>query len=211
MKKTIIILLMALLLTGCTVVRIDTNSIDNIISVVLSKNNHLFNVVGKGYKYYVPRGVSFIDSDEYNNKLYSNGNYYYLYIDIISYYHNKKVEYTENKDAYYSKAISNNGKEGYLEINKVDDKYLIEFMYNYAKIEVLTSKEDINLVVLNASYILSTIKFNNKVIKLALNDDYFTSKEEQYDIFKSKIPTSNKLEYSDEEEEPNDITDITNE
>ncbi len=204
MKKTIIILLLALLLTGCTVVRIDTNSIDNIISVVLSKNNHLFNVIGRGYKYYVPRGVSFIDSDEYNNKLYSDGNYYYLYIDIISYYHQKKQTFVEDKKAYYSKTISINGKEGYLEINKVKDKYLVEFMYNYAKIEVLTNKKDINLVVLNASYILSTIKFNNNVIKLALDDEYFTSKEEQYDIFTSKKNTSNKLEYSSEDDNQTD-------
>ena len=37
--KKIAILFMLLLLTGCTVVRIDTSSIDNIVNVVLSKEN----------------------------------------------------------------------------------------------------------------------------------------------------------------------------
>ena len=50
MKKIAILLFTLLLFTGCTVVRIDTKSIDNIVNVVLSKNNTLYNRVGKGYK-----------------------------------------------------------------------------------------------------------------------------------------------------------------
>ena len=45
-------------------------------------------------------------------------------------------------------------------------------MYNYAKIESLVIKKDIEDVVLDASYILSTIKFNNNVIKLMLNSEF---------------------------------------
>ena len=89
-------LLSVILFTGCTVVRIDTTNIDNIISVVLSKKNTLYNRVGKGYKYYVPRGVTYIDTTELNDKLYSNGNYYYLYIDAVSYYHKVKINYKED-------------------------------------------------------------------------------------------------------------------
>ena len=196
--KKIVILFFLLLLTGCTAVRIDTSSIDTITNVVLSKNNKLFNRIGKGYKYYVPRGVNYIDNNEYNDKLYTNGDYYYLYIDTISYYYNVISEYAEDSNAYYSKALDINGKKGYLEINKVDDKYLVEFMYNYAKIEALVDYNRINDVVLNSSYILSTIKFNSDVIKLMLDTNYFTSKEEQYDIFTSKKTTNKFLEYSEE-------------
>ena len=57
MKKIIICLLLIFLVTGCSVVRIDTVNFDNIINVVLSKDNTLYNTVGKGYKYYKPRGV----------------------------------------------------------------------------------------------------------------------------------------------------------
>lgn len=37
MKKVILIMLSIVLLTGCTVVRIDTANIDNTINVILSK------------------------------------------------------------------------------------------------------------------------------------------------------------------------------
>ena len=188
MKKLAILLLGIFLFTGCTVVRIDTKSIDNIISVVLSKNNTLYNRIGKGYKYYVPRGVTYIDTNDLNDTLYSDGNYYYLYIDAVSYYHKKTVEYEENDLAYYSKKIDGK-KQGYLEINKVDDKYHIEFVYNYANIEAIVSKNDIEKVVLDSSYILSTVKFNDNIIELMLKDDYFTNKEEKYEKFipKTKI------------------------
>lgn len=196
MKKIVITLMLIFLVTGCTVVRIDTKSIDNIINVVLSKDNKLYNTVGKGYKYYKPRGVTYIDTNEYNEKLYSNGNYYYLYVDINSYYYKKEFSYEENKDAYYSRLIDINGKLGYLEINKYKDKYLIEFMYNYAKIEALVNEDEINDVVLNSTYILSTIKFNSEVIKIMLNDNYFINKEERYDLF---TPKKDVTELYDEE------------
>lgn len=188
MKK--VILLLALLtclffVTGCTMVRIDTDSIDNTINVILSKENKLYNRVGKGYKYYIPRGVIYIDTDEFNDKLYSNGNYYYLYIDAISYYYQKKITYQKNEHAYYSKVIHTKDKDGYVEIIEQDKKYLVRFAYNYARIETLVDKKDINNVILNASYILSTVKFNHNVIKLMLDDEYFTNKEESYDLFNS--------------------------
>jgi len=181
-------------------VRINTNSIDNIVNVVLSKNNHLYNRVGKGYKYYVPRGVNYIDTDELNDKLYSNGIYYYLYIDAVSYYYNIDFEYQEDNSAYYSRLIDINDKKGYLEINKTDnDKYYIEFMYNYSKIETIVDYDDINNAILNASYILSTVKFNNNVIKIMLNEEYFVNKEEKYDIFNSKKQSDTFLKYESDE------------
>lgn len=204
MKKVGLILLACLVLTGCTAVRIDTQNIDNMVSVILSKDNDLYNHVGKGYKYYVPRGVNYIDTNEFNEKLYSNGNYYYLYVDAVSYYHKQEIEYQEDKNAYYSKKFEINDKVAYLQINeqKEKNKYFIEFMYNYARIETLVDKEDINDAVMNASYILSTVKFNSNVIKLMLNEDYFTNKEEIYDEFTSKqseVETDNFLQYSDKD------------
>ena len=194
--KKIILIMFLILFTGCTVVRIDTDSIDNIINVVLSKDNKLYNRIGKGYKYYVPRGMNYIDTTELNDKLYSNGYYYYLYIDVNSYFNKIDFEYKINNNAYYSREIDINDKKGYLEINKVNDRYLIEFMYNYAKIETMVYEEDINDVVLNSTYILSTIKFNKNVIKLMLNDEYFVNKEEKYDIFTSKVENTENLEYN---------------
>lgn len=208
MKKiSIILLILICITTGCTAVRIDTDSIDNIVSVVLSKENKLYNRVGKGYKYYIPRGVSYIDTNELNDKLYSEGNYYYLYIDAVSYFYKNKVVYKEKSDAYYSKKIESN-KEGYLEINEINGKYLINFVYNYARIEAMVDKKDINKVVLNASYILSTVKFNDNIIALMLNEEYFTNKEEQYKEFSKdnvngaeETEEKHFLEYKDNDEE----------
>ncbi len=199
MKKIFIILLSAFVLTGCSMVRIDTTNINTILNVVLSKENKLYNTTGKGYKYYSPRGVSYIDATEYNEKLYSNGNYYYLYIDINNYYYKKEVEYEENKDAYFSRKLDFNNNQGYLEINKYEDGlYLIEYLYNYAKIEAIVSEEDINEVVLNATYILSSMKYNDNVIKIALNDDKFSQKEERYDIFTPKKTNDNFIKFNEE-------------
>ncbi len=199
-KKGIILCLLAVLLTGCTVVRIDTTSIDNMVDVVLSKNNTLYNRVGIGYKYYVPRGVTYIDSSETNDRLYSNGVYYYLYLDEIGYYYKSSLNYKEDSSKYYSRKLNNDGSKGYLEITNKDGLYLVEFVYNYAKIEALVPKEDIEMTVLNASYILSTIKYNHNIVKLSLGDDFLKTKEEKYDEFTSKKETDSFLRYEEKKD-----------
>lgn len=201
MKKMVSLLLtvfvMSIFLTGCTVVRIDTTNIDNIVNVVLSKDNVLYSHIGKGYKYYIPRGVTYIDTIEFNDKLYSDGDYYYLYIDAISYYYQKDIDHQKKSDSYYYKKIDINNKKGYIEITKLEDKYLIEFMYNYARIETKVDEEKINSVILNSSYILSTVKFNNNVIRIMLDEDYFKYKEEKFELFENNEETEKFLEYSE--------------
>jgi len=198
MKKFTLLLtiICIMFITGCTMVRIDTGNIDNIVNVVLSKENVLYNHIGKGYKYYIPRGVTYIDTIEFNDKLYSNGNYYYLYIDAISYYYQKEIKHSKSSDSYYYKDININNKGGYIDIQQVEDKYLIDFMYNYAHVQSLVKKEDINEVILNSSYILSTVKFNNKVIRIMLNEDYFKYKEEKFQLFEEEKKNDNFLEYN---------------
>ena len=163
---------------------------------MLSKNNKLYNRVGKGYKYYIPKGVSYVDTSDLNDKLYSEGNYYYLYIDAVSYFYKKNINYEVKKDYYYSKKIDGK-KKGYLEIKKIGNKYKVNFFYNYAKIETIVDKKSLNSVILNSSYILSTIKFNDNVIELMLNEEYFSNKEQQYTEFikKDDNNTDNFLEY----------------
>lgn len=199
MKKWVSLLLVifSLSLTGCTAVRIDTKDTDNIVDVVLSKDNKLYNHIGKGYKYYIPRGMSYIDTNEFNDKIYSDGKYYYLYIDAISYYHQKEIKKEKSENSIYYKEIKINDKKGYIDVKKQDDKYLVEFMYNYARIESLVNKEDINNVILNSSYILSTVKFNNNVIKILLDEDYFKYKEEKFELFDKVEKNENFLEYTE--------------
>lgn len=182
-----------LLFTGCTIVRIDTSDINNTVDIVLSKNNNLYNKVGKGYQYYIPKGVVYLSTNAYNDILYSNNNNYYLYIDIISQFYGKEQPYQINEQAYISKEININDKSGYLEINiQEDGNYYVEFMYNYSKIETIVSKNDLKNTILYSSYILSTVKFNDNVIKLMLDDEFLVV-EEQYDIFSSKIETDDFL------------------
>ena len=179
MKKILLILLTLLLFTGCSVVRIDTSSIDNILNVILTKDNTLFNQVGQGYKYYLPSDVLYIESDGLNDVLYNNGTYYYLYVDAISYYYKVSNDYSENKNVYYSKIFKPEDgfkKSGYLEIKEENDMYYLSFVYNYAKIEAVVNKDNLNDAVLNSSYILSTIKYNEDIVKLMLKEDYFTNK-----------------------------------
>lgn len=188
MKKGILILSLLLILTGCSAVRIDTKSIDNILNVILTKDNKLFNQVGNGYKYYLPSGVIYMENNDLNDILYSNGTYYYLYVDTINYYYKTKNNYTEKKDLYYSKVLSTEDGfkyQGYLEIEKRDELYYIVFWYNYAKIETIVPEKELNNTVLNASYILSTIKYNYDVVDLMLKEDYFTKKTGKYNNYNS--------------------------
>ena len=200
MKKVVIIFLLMILLSGCSVVRIDTTNIDTIVNVVLSKNNKLYNQIGQGYKYYLPGGVSYIGSDELNDILYCNGNYYYLYIDAINYYYQTKNDYKKDENLYYSRKFDTSegfNHTGYLEIKELDELYYIAFVYNYARIEAIVEEKDINDTVLNASYILSTIKYNYNIVELMLNEDYFINKTGKYDDYNT-LEDSGKFELEKE-------------
>jgi len=189
MKKLILVLVLIILTTGCSVVRIDTSDIDNIVNVILTKDNKLYNQVGQGYKYYLPGGVTYIDSDELNDILYCNGNYYYLYMDAINYYYQTTIEYEEDHNLYYSRSFNTRdgfNHSGYLEIEEKDGMYYVEFVYNYAKIETIVEKKDLNNAILNSSYILSTVKYNYNIVELMLNEDYFINKTGKYENYDTK-------------------------
>ena len=191
MRKVLIITI-SLFLTGCSIVRIDTSSIDNILKVILTKNNNLYNQVGNGYKYYVPGGVTYIDSDDLNDVLYSDGVYYYLYIDAINYYYDVNNNYKNDDNVYYSKVINKSDGykyNGYLKIEKIDELNYITFIYNNAKIEAVVDDKKLNDTILNSTYILSTIKYNKNIIKLMLDDDYFTNKIGKYNFSSTKGST----------------------
>lgn len=67
MKKVFLLLISLVLLSGCTITRMDTKTYDEVIDEVLSLNIKLSNKVGKGYKYYAPRGVVRVDANTYND------------------------------------------------------------------------------------------------------------------------------------------------
>ena len=198
MKKILIILLL-LSLTGCSIVRIDVSSIDNTVDVILSKKNTLYNEDGQGYKYYIPNGVTHIDTNDLMHTLYYNGEYLYLYVDIVSYYYKNDINYKKSNNSYFYKKINNGKQKGYVEVTQQDNLYYVNFYYNYARIEALVTKENLNTTIMNASYILSTINDNKKLIKTMLDEEYFTNKTGKYDLYKTNEKTEKFVLQKDKE------------
>lgn len=192
MKKKFILLLVfvCIFLTGCMPVQEMT--LDEVINVGTDRKITVYNKYRKGYKYNLPKGLEVVDNTEYNEVIYSRDYMYYLYVDAVSYY-NKIIEKYEISDkAYVSQQISYEDKYGYLEINELDnEKYFIEIMYNYAKIEVIVKKKDVNVVVANALSVLASISFNDNVLKNLLDEETSQFREFDFNIFETTSSTDN--------------------
>lgn len=196
MKRFSMLLLICLIFTtGCSVVQMKVSDISKLSSNILNKKLNLYNQISSGYKYYLPRGMSLIDDSSYNEKMISEGNTYYLYVDIVSYYFKKDLNYDNTKNKYYFKKLNFNNKKGYIQITKDKEFYLLKMIYNYGKIETLVSKKDIGKAFINASYILNSLTFNNRIINTLFNDDTSSFSEEKFKLFESKSETSQFLEY----------------
>jgi hypothetical protein len=208
MKKIFVLLLTSLIfLSGCSIKKVDNENIDEMVSTILNKKLNLYNQHSSGYKYYIPRGMSLIDSTSYNEKMFSNGYTYYLYVDVVSYHFKKDFTYKINDKAYFSKKLKFNNKSGYIEINKEKDLYFIQMMLNYSKIEVYVPKDYINDAIINASYILSSIKFNDTTIKALFDDTAINFKEEKFELFKPREEEDNSLNFDEEKVTEDIVTD----
>lgn len=173
--------------TGCT--NLSNQDLDGIVSSMLEKENTLYNVVFDGYKYYLPKGLKFVSKDDYNAHLLDGkNNSFYLYVDVLSYYNNTKLDYEENKDAYYSKKLDYRNQEGYLEITEIGENgyYFIEYMYHYGKMEAYVKEEDIKDAVTYMSSVLSSLTFNRTVLETLIGNNIIDYKEETYDVMKPK-------------------------
>lgn len=182
MKKIVLLLCLVVLLTGCNIKTINDDNIDTIIDSVLTKDINLANSYFNGYKYYLPKGLKLVNKKEYNAKLISRGNNYYLFVDVIAYYNKIDINFTHS-DSYYSKELNYNNKKGYIEITKYKGLYFIEIMYNYAKIEALVTEKDLKNTIINSCYVLSSIEFNDKIIETLIGENVLDYKETIYDIF----------------------------
>ena len=205
-KKGILLIIMALILTGCT--KIDGN-IDNIISATMTKEIKGVNTVSTGYELYVPIGVKQLVDNEYNQKFKIRNTYVYLYVDTVSYYYKNGLNLKTNKDYnYYYKDISLNGKNGYIGINELDDgNFFVEIVYNYAKIEFYSDKENMPIIISNSMMIVNSIKFNDNLIKLELENTTSDGRNIKYELDKPKDSESTFSQYLQEyvEEEKTDV------
>lgn len=202
MKKIIVLLsIVVIFMTGCSVTKLDDTNISKNMKVLLSKKVNLYNVFYDGYKYYLPKGVSFVKKENYNALLKDkNNNKYYLYVDAISYYHKVKNDYEVNKDSHYSKKLNYNKKNGYIQIDEVDDNYFVQFVFNYVKIEAYVGKKDLTDVVNNMCYILRSVKFNDAVLESLIGDNVLDYKEEDYTLFKADSSKESFLDVVGREE-----------
>ena len=140
-KIIVLLLIVFVIITGCSITTLDNNDYEKNVSTILSSKGKSYNVYFEGYKYYIPSGMKFIYKKNYNAVLQDiNNNRYYLFIDGISYYHKDKSKFEVDETAYYSKKLDYNNKEGYLQIEEIDYKYLVQFMYNYSKMECYVEK-----------------------------------------------------------------------
>ena len=186
MKKKFILfsLFVCILFTGCTT--ISDKSLEEIIDAGTDRDAIVYNKYRKGYKYNLPRGLTVIDSTEYNEIIKDDKYVYYLYVDAVSHYNKVIEKYEVNGESYESMQISFEDKYGYLEINSIEeDKYFIEIMYNYAKIEVIVRECDVKIAVADALSILASIDFNNDVLKNLLDDEVSQFSEFEIDIFET--------------------------
>ena len=205
MKKLFLLVAILFVLTGCTCVQ--SSSIEEILNNSINSLVDVVNVNRKGYSYYLPRGLNIKSSNDYNEIISDEKYLYYLYVDIVSYNSKIAFNYNANKEAYYSASLANNEQKGYIEINNYEnDQYLIEIMYNYAKIEVIVYERDINKCVAYAISILTSIAYNDNVIENYLGDDIFLSSEEAYDIFEI-VGSDNYLQFTDEVTETEEVND----
>ena len=202
MKKKIILLIISILtLTGCT--NLTNMSIDEVVEVMLKNDTNLSNNVFDGYKYYIPKGLRLLEKDEYNASFKDEyNNTYYFYIDVVSFYNKEEAEYKVNNKAYFSKELDYNNKKGYLEITKIEDtdRYFIEYMYNYGKIEAFVKENEIKSAIINMSSVLKSLEFNRTVLESLIGNNVLDYKEDTYDVMKPKGSTATKDTYLEYEE-----------
>lgn len=202
MKKLIVLLSISILfITGCSVIKIDRKDYKSNIDNLMSRKVKMYNVFNEGYKYYLPKGLTFLEKEDYNAILKDhNNNRYYLYIDVISYYHNIENDYQENEESFYSKKLDYNKKNGYIQIDKIESKYYIQFVFHYAKMEAYVEEEDIVDTITNMCSVLRTVKYNDIVLESLVGENALDYKEEDYTLFKAKSGKETFLDVVKKEE-----------
>ena len=184
LKKIILLILCITLLCGCSIVRINGNSYDTNIYNVLKRKNYKVNTNSVGYQYYLLNGISKKEGNEFNQVLKSSNGTYYMYVDLISYYHEVSKDYNPKKDLYISKKINYKDNNGYLEVEDKDSYYYVKAMYNYSKIEANIRKNKLDDALVEIFYTLSSIKYNDTIIEDLLgNDKYDLSENKEYNLF----------------------------
>ena len=208
MRKIIILVLCLFVLTGCSS-NVDINNIDSILETFLNKSTSLVNNYSNGYKYYLPNGVRIINSSDYNEKLYYNGYYYYLFVDVASYYYKTDINYNIDSNLYYSNTLEYNGIKGYAEIEELDDLYRVKVYYNYSSIETYVDYDNLGQSMINICYILNSIKFNDPVTEIVVGNKEMDLSEEVFDFYTPR-KEGNFIDHINKYDEYKEVSDENN-
>ncbi len=198
MKKIIFLVTLLIFFTGCSVQKLEDYKIEDVVTEALNNKESTTNVAFSGYKFYLPRGTSIVDKREYNSKLLYKGDYYYLYVDIVSYHYNKDFEYNFSSSPYFVKEFVKNGKNGFIEIIEENKLYHLIAYYNYAKIEAYVSEKNLNYGIYNSIRVLSSIDYNDIIINNIIGDERLDYQEEEFNFFGSKREEGDFLDYIEE-------------
>lgn len=196
MKKVLFLLITLLvLLTGCEVYDIEDKDVNKVIDEALKSENGATEIYN-GFKFYLPKGMKIVDKADDNLKILFNDDFYYLFVDIVSYYHKVKVEYKEDSNLYLSKKLGDNG---YIEVvDNNDETYRLVIEYDYAKIESNVSKQNLHHGIYNSIKILGSIKYNDLIIESVMGENALNYEEEEFNLFESQREEGSYLDYIEE-------------
>lgn len=195
MKKFLLVVVALFCLTGCA--NINNLSYDEVIDLSLKQKSHKPNTYLEGYKLYLPEHMTLIGDLNGNDVLYSYKDKYYLYVDLVSFYNKKQNKYNvEKQDFKYSKDISYKDLSGYVTVSPSKGGYLVEVMYNYAKIEVVT--RNVNRAITNSLIVLKNIDYNYKTIDSMIGSNTLVYDSELFTLLGPTSKENNFLEYVEE-------------
>ncbi len=191
--RRLLIILLGFLACGCQ--SIEHTSYDDILTQSATDYMTAKNTYRSGYKYYLPKGIKMLNQRGSNEILSEEDNIYYMYVDYVSYYHQIKEKYTPKENVVYSKELQLKDKFGYIEIkNTSNNKYFIEIMYNYAKIEVIVDKSEVEKTLAYSMSILSSITYQDNALKSLMGEDVLSTSEVEHNIFETAKTESDYLQ-----------------
>lgn len=206
MRKLLSIILVIVLLTGCSIQQTPKNFNQQVVSAL--KNNHRPNYVTQGYKLYLPFDVKVYNDKNNNLELYYQGKFLYMYTDLISFYYKYQegYKYDVNVKAAYSKKLDYKDKLGYIEINKYKNKFFVQVMYNYAKIEtVVYNKVEAYETALTSLRVLNSVVYKQKIVEALIDDKaILNSDEEIFQLFKPKQDKTDFIQYVEDYDKYNE-------
>ena len=206
-KRIIFCILLVLVTSGCTTIQ--KSSYEALIKRATESKYKLCNHIKRGYKYYLPVGLRSVSMDEYNEIIKGENTTYYLYTDLVSFYNKAKVRYEEKSNIYYSTTFTKNKNKGTVNVRQdKDNNYVVQVIYNYARVEVIATELNLKSVIANALTIVTTMNYNSDVISSLIGVDSFSSLEETVSIFDKTEVDNDQLEveetYTGNEEEDYD-------